>query len=186
MSVRVILAKDASAADALRTLIGAMPEDANVWLADRPSPYGTSEPPLFAGVAAFARATAPDVPDGIAYEAEEIVAKPGAREGIGLLALLKPLPGLSRNEVFRHWDEHIPLANEIHHKATSYRQFRFSRALTDGAPDYAGFALLHFPDAEVLRTGLYRNEADMKIISDDVAEFATGADVMFVTEYKRT
>ncbi len=188
MARRVILAKGAGVADLLRAYIADAPRGTCIWIPDQPSPHGGAQAALFDGVLAL-----PDgagAPSGLgsafSYEASEVIAKPGPQTGIGLLALLRPRSDLPRSEVHRHWHEHIALANVIHHKATSYRQFRFNRAISTDAPNYAGFAILHFPDAEALRTGLYRDERDMETIRADVAEFAIGADTLFVTESQGT
>jgi hypothetical protein len=87
-------------------------------------------------------------------------------------------------EAFRHWDEHIPLAVQIHHKALSYRQYRFTERLTLDAPDYTGLAVLTFASPEAMRTGIYRSRADEKIIAEDVGEFIAQVETLFATEHR--
>jgi hypothetical protein len=54
------------------------------------------------------------------YRAQERRLKESNGGGVNLLAVWDALPGLPREEVQRHWREHIPLAMQIHHGMTRY------------------------------------------------------------------
>jgi uncharacterized protein (TIGR02118 family) len=112
------------------------------------------------------------------------VGKDGPAGAISILALIERPRGMSRAEAFRHWSEHIPLAVEIHHKALSYRQYRFVERLTEGARDYTGLAVLGFASAEDIRTGLFRTPEDRALIDSDVAEFTANFETLFATEHQ--
>lgn len=152
------------------------------WLPDQPSPFGDDQPPLYRAILLHEQPREPREAGSWRYRVELVTGKEGPAGAIQLLALIERRQGISQLEAFRHWDEHIPLAVEIHHKALRYRQFRFTEKLSPEAPDYVGFAVLDFASAQDLRTGLFRNEADVAVISEDVAEFIGRSDVLYGTE----
>jgi hypothetical protein len=156
------------------------------WWADQPSPFGgDSIGPKYGCILAYSRRGPARTPAGaFHYAAELVTAKPGPAGAIALLALITRPGGMAREEAFRHWDEHIPLAVQIHHKALSYRQYRFTERLTSEAPDYTGLAVLTFASPEAMRTGIYRTRADEKIIAEDVAEFIAQVETLFATEHR--
>lgn len=177
MDQQVLVVRDADAATLFRSGARA------IWINDQPSPFGPSEEAGSpAGVLCLDKGQPTLVP-GDLYEANLVVGKPGPSGRIQLLALTERLEGQSREEAIRHWDEHMELAVKIHHKALSYRQYRFSRCLTPGAPDYTGLAVLSFASADELLTGLYRTEADVAVIEADVAEFVSRVVTFFCSEY---
>ncbi len=152
------------------------------WLIDQPSPFGgDGYDPDYSRIVATDLDNMPEIAD-FSYEARLVTGKKGPVGSISLVALVKQAEGVSRQDAFRHWDEHIPLALEIHHKAVSYKQYRLLRSITQGAPDYFGLAILSFASPEDVLTGIYRSKEDEKIIADDVAEFISSAEVMFGTE----
>lgn len=118
----------------------------------------------------------------VSYRAHCVVGKAGPAGGVSLLALCTALPGLSRDAVFRHWAEHIPLAVLIHHGALNYRQYRFLERVSAAGPNLFGMACLGFVDAAAIAGGLFRSEADMPIIAADVAEFVQEATTLIARE----
>lgn len=160
----------------------AAPQADIVWLPDQPSPFGNDEPPPYRAVLLYERDGAGGTPGAARYRAHMVTGKQGPEGAIQLHALIERREGQPLEDAFRHWDEHIPLAVEIHHKALRYRQFRFIEKLSADAPDYVGFAVLDFASPEDLRTGLYRDKADMAVLADDIADFIARSDVMYGSE----
>ncbi len=152
-----------------------------VWLADQPSPYGESPSYPYHAMLLY-HDTPAQTPGAHRYEATLVTGKEGPVGAILLLALIQRRDDMSFEESFRHWDEHIPLAVEIHHKAQRYRQFRFTRKLSSDGPDYLGLAVLDFASPEAMRTGSFRSEDDVAVIAADVEEFVKTTDVMFGSE----
>lgn len=107
---------------------------------------------------------------------------PGIVPGFSQLSFIRPLPGMSCADVERHWSEHIPLAVAIHVGMTRYVQDRFDEAGKTGA-GWFGMAHLHFPDADVLRNGLFRTPEDVAAITEDVAEFVADHATMLAIEH---
>ena len=119
----------------------------------------------------------------------EVIGKPPARPvpvgvtpGLSQLSFIRAREGLSRAEVERHWDEHIPLACAIHVGMNRYVQDRLSAAADDARP-WFGMAHLHFPDEAALRDGLFRSPQDVEVISADVAEFVDDYATMLAIEH---
>lgn len=155
------------------------------WTVDQPSPFGDEGSPfscqaVLAGPAGWASGAGP----ADRYTAEMVVGKDGSAGAISLMALIERPEGMSRAEAFRHWDEHIPLAVEVHYKALSYRQYRFVERLSKGGRDYTGLAVLGFASPEDLRTGLFRTPEDNAVIAADVAEFTTRFETLYGTEHR--
>lgn len=115
----------------------------------------------------------------------EVVGKPAARPmqtgatpGLSQLSFIRAIDGLPRAEVERHWDEHIPLAREIHVGMDRYVQDRLSPA-----DPWFGMAHLHFPSEAALREGLFRSPEDVAVIGADVAEFVSDYATMLAIEH---
>ena len=97
----------------------------------------------------------------------------GARTpGVELLSAMRRLPALTRDEFDAHWrDRHVPLARAHHPGIWEYRQNAVQEALSPGAPDFDGIAVLGFPSAEDCRTRLYDSPDGEAAISADLARF---------------
>lgn len=155
------------------------------WTMDQPSPFGDEigellYPTILAGPEGWTSGSS----RADRYAAEIVVGKSGPPGAISILALIERHDGMSRAEAFRHWDEHIPLAVEIHHKAVSYHQYRFVERLSDGARDYTGLAVLGFASPEDMLTGLFRTPEDQAVIAVDVNEFTARFKTLFGTEHR--
>lgn len=155
-----------------------------IWLPDQPSPFG-DDPTLlpYSAIALYEDGEALNTEDAYRYQAELVTAKDGPAGSIQLLSLIERPDHATRAEALQHWQEHIPLAVEIHHKALRYRQYRFAKRLTREGPDYIGLAVLDFATPDDLRSGIYRDAADEVLIAEDIADFVGRADTMFGTEY---
>lgn len=104
----------------------------------------------------------------------------GVTPGLSQLSFIRAMNGMPREETERHWQEHIPLAREIHVGMNRYVQDR----LADGAPGaWFGMAHLHFPSAAALRDGLFRSPEDIGVITADVAEFVSDHATMLAIEH---
>ncbi|MCE2391495.1 MAG: EthD domain-containing protein [Proteobacteria bacterium] len=78
----------------------------------------------------------------------------------------------TRAEFARHWDEvHGPLARRHHPGIWRYVQNVVSERLTRGAPDWDGFAELHFRSLEDFEQRYFDSERGREILRADVAEF---------------
>ena len=102
----------------------------------------------------------------------------GQTSGLSQLSFIRAIDGMARAEVERHWDEHIPLARDIHVGMNRYVQDRLSPA-----EPWFGMALLHFPDEAALRDGLFRSADDVAVITADVAEFVQDYATMLAVEH---
>lgn len=103
----------------------------------------------------------------------------GTAAGISLLAFCAALPGQPRHETLRHWTEHVPLALAVHHGAQRYVQ----NVVLPEEAEWFGIAELRFPDRAGVPGYLFRSEADMALIADDVAEFVGRSPTVHATEY---
>jgi len=153
---------------------------------------GAPQPPTYdAVVEIWADApVAPDAFDGgwdraIVRASTPVIGKaPMAEVGVGVtpglsqLSFIRAIDGMARAEVERHWDEHIPLARDIHVGMNRYVQDRLSPA-----DPWFGMAHLHFPDEAALREGLFRNADDVALIIADVAEFVQDYATMLAVEH---
>jgi len=123
------------------------------------------------------------------YDSREVIGKAGegrppvgATPGLSQLSFIQAIDGMPRGESERHWDEHIPLACDIHVGMSRYVQNRLSPA-GPGARPWFGMAHLHFPDEAALRQGLFRTPEDIRVITEDVAEFVSDHITMLATEH---
>lgn len=93
---------------------------------------------------------------------------PGPRR----LSFVRRAPGISRDEMARHWgDVHFPLAR-VHHPALwRYVQNVVVEPLTPDAPDVDGIAELHFRSVSDLRDRFYDSDEGQARIRDDVTRF---------------
>ena len=134
--------------------------------------------PVWSAIALTAPDSAPPPGTVASYRALAVEAKPGRIGTVAMIALITKKQGITREEAFRHWNDHIALANVVHHKALRYRQYRIGRSLDDAADDFMGLAALDFADDEALATGIYRNGDDVRLIAEDVDEFIDEAVAM--------
>ena len=149
-----------------------------VWLTDQPSPFGKTAARPYQAILMYREGPTDPTPGAHCYEAELVTGKEGLSGPLQMLALIQRREGMAITEAFRHWDEHIPLAVAIHHKALRYRQFRFINKLSTAAPDYLGLAVLDFAGPDEMRTGMFHDDAEAAIITADVDEFVGHSDVM--------
>ena len=79
---------------------------------------------------------------------------------------------LTRDAFAKHWHErHGPLAVKHHLGLSKYVQNVSLGPLDSGAPDFDGFATLHFPTAQDMRERFYDSPEGKKRIGEDVARF---------------
>ena len=102
----------------------------------------------------------------------------GVTPGLSQLSFIRAIADLPRQEVERHWIEHIPLACEIHVGMNRYVQDRFSPS-----SPWFGMAHLHFPSEAALRGGLFRTPEDIAVIRADVVEFVSDYSTMLAVEH---
>ncbi len=155
-----------------------------------------AEPPIYDAIVEI-WSDAPIVLDGMAADwdridirsSQEVIGKAadrtapvGVSPGLSQLSFIQAIDGLPRAEIERHWDEHIPLARDIHVGMDRYVQDRLSAA-PEGARPWFGMAHLHFPSADALRDGLFRSPDDVAVIGADVAEFVSDYATMLAIEH---
>jgi uncharacterized protein (TIGR02118 family) len=93
-------------------------------------------------------------------------------------------PSMTHEEMARYWGEqHAPLALRIHIGMWRYTRNVVSAALTPGAPDWDGMAILHFRTAEDLRERFYDSEAGRRAIAEDVAKFSGAGKALHTSEW---
>jgi len=155
-------------------------------------PGGPAMPPAYNAVIELWTDTAPAQDDFVAHwdqvhvrTSTQVIGKPsaapvtaGVTPGLSQLSFIRAIHGLPRADVERHWDEHIPLALQIHVGMNRYVQDRLS------PPDpWFGMAHLHFPHEAALRDGLFRDDRDIAVITADVAEFVAHHATMLAIEH---
>ena len=92
--------------------------------------------------------------------------------GFNRIAFVVRRADLSRAEFARHWDEvHGPLARRHHPGIWRYVQNVAVERLTRGAPDWDGFAELHFRDREDFERRYFDSERGRRAIRADVPRF---------------
>lgn len=106
----------------------------------------------------------------------------GAVAGVSLLAFCAAPAGQPRHETLRHWTEHVPLALAIHHGARRYIQ-NVVLAESGQVTGWFGIAEIQFQSRAGISHGLFRSEADVAIIADDVAEFVARSPTVYATEH---
>ena len=111
-------------------------------------------------------------------KAEKETPAVGITPGLSQLSFIRAIADLPRREVERHWDEHIPLACEVHVGMNRYVQDRFAPPAR-----WFGMAHLHFPSQAALRDGLFRTPEDIAVIGADVAEFVSDYATMLAIEH---
>ena len=77
----------------------------------------------------------------------------------------------------------LPLALRIHIGMWRYTRNVVSAALTPGAPDWDGMAILHFRTAEDLRERFYDSDAGRRAIAEDVAKFSGAGKALHTSEW---
>lgn len=91
---------------------------------------------------------------------------------------------LTHDEFAAYWgDRHAPLALKIHVGMWRYTRNVVSTALTPGAPDWDGMAILHFRSAQDLRERFYDSEEGRAAIAADIAKFSGGGRALHSSEW---
>ena len=102
--------------------------------------------------------------------------------GEKLFACLVRTPALDRPAFAAHWlGRHAPLAL-CHHATARYVTNVVEERLSDGGPDYDGFAELEFPPGAMAR-GLYLSPAGQAEIEADMPRFIGTVHAYMVGEY---
>jgi len=126
------------------------------------------------------------------YHVREVVQKEYTRDwpvgerspGIKAVYLVKRANGMTPAQFADHWrNNHGPLALKHHVGAWKYVQNVVLTQLTSGGQAHDGFAELHFPTARDMRERSIDSPEGGKIISDDVAKFVGGTQVLDCSEY---
>ena len=92
--------------------------------------------------------------------------------GFNRIAFVHRRDDLTRVAFARHWDEvHGPLARRHHPGIWRYVQNVVSERLSRGAPDWDGFAELHFRCQEDFEQRYFDSEHGQRIIRTDVPKF---------------
>ena len=164
-----------------------------LWLADQTPPEGWGQPAYAAVVAVCGEAGivrngladfgALPLPSSARCFKDETLASPGRNtSGVSLLSLIVPRPELDRDEAIRRWREHAPLALAVHHGARRYTQYELPGGAT--APSgHVGMANLHFDSLENVTGKMFREPADTRLITDDIARFVASTETFLTSEY---
>jgi uncharacterized protein (TIGR02118 family) len=114
------------------------------------------------------------------YRVYEVIQKEYARDwplgerspGIKGVFTVGRRADLTHEQFARHWHAgHGPLAVKHHVGLCKYVQNVTLDPLTRGAPDFDGFATLHFPSAAAMRERFYDSPEGRKLIGEDVKRF---------------
>lgn len=121
-----------------------------------------------------------------AIEKDDGVQRARPTPGIKLVAAWIGRDDVAREDLRRHWDEHVPLANRIHIGVRRYVRnwvTALASAPTPFPPPYQGFAFQYFDSqADLIERSFDRPES-VQIIADDVADFISSHEVLLTTEY---
>ena len=116
----------------------------------------------------------------LSYRVREVVQKEYVRDwavgerspGIKGVFTVNRRSDLTREQFAQHWrDGHGPLALQRHVGLWKYVQNVSLGALTPGAPDFDGFATLHFRTAYDMRERFYDSAEGRRLIAEDVGRF---------------
>jgi hypothetical protein len=91
-------------------------------------------------------------------------------EAIVQIACWRRRPDLAPLQAREAWDEHVPLARQVHRGAARYVR-NWVLGASPGAPDVSGVAVLTYPDARAFETGRYAAPGDQDLIAADTARF---------------
>lgn len=109
----------------------------------------------------------------------------GARSpGVKAFYFARRRDGLSHDQFAAYWGEkHAPLALVRHIGMWRYKRNVVTTALSDGAPDWDGFAELHFRTAQDFREKFYDSDEGRQAIGEDVAKFSGPGRALYTTEH---
>lgn len=119
-------------------------------------------------------------------EKDEGVQRAGPTPGIKLIAAWVGRNDVARDELRRHWDEHVPLANRIHIGVQRYvRNWveAVAAATMPFPPAYQGVAFQYYASHQDLIDRSFDKPESVQIIADDVADFISHHAVFLTTEY---
>jgi uncharacterized protein (TIGR02118 family) len=104
--------------------------------------------------------------------------------GVKSIFLARRREDMTRETFAEYWGQrHAPLALKHHLGMWRYVRNLVQESLTTDAPDWDGFAVLHFRTAEDLRERFYDSEAGRELIAADVARFSSGGRALHCSEY---
>jgi hypothetical protein len=95
----------------------------------------------------------------------------GRAPGVNLVSAITYAEGKNEQTGRQGWRKHGPLACRVHVGMTRYVQNDVDLALTPGAPQYNGVAVLHFPTQRDLEERLYDTPQNAEVIGADVRSF---------------
>jgi len=99
-------------------------------------------------------------------------ASPAASPGAKLLLCLKRKPEISHEEFVAYWlERHAPLVLEHGARVSKYVQNVIDQRLSPDAPDYDGFAELHFATDEDFQAQMAGHGQGPNPVQDDTAKF---------------
>ena len=92
--------------------------------------------------------------------------------GVKMFAPVRRRPDLTHEQFAAHWlGVHAPLALAHHPGLTKYVTNVVDQRLGAGAPEWDGFAELHFASDEDRRTRMFATPDSERIIREDMARF---------------
>ncbi len=104
--------------------------------------------------------------------------------GIKSIYIARRAKDMTQAQYAAYWsDRHGPLALRIHIGMWRYTQNVVVSSMSEGAPHFDGFALLHFRTGEDLRERFYIDDAGRAAIAEDVEKFTSGGRVLHTSEY---
>lgn len=176
------------------SLVDISAEDAGLRPGGEPKFDAVAELWTEAGVDPVALLAAPQglVGQNHVYQVEESVEREYERSwavgerspGVKSYYLMLRNPAMTHKEATDYWGEqHAPLALKIHIGMWRYARNVVSQALTPGAPDWDGMAILHFRSAFDLRERFYDSDAGRAAIAADVAKFSGGGAALHSSEW---
>jgi uncharacterized protein (TIGR02118 family) len=93
-------------------------------------------------------------------------------------------PDMTHGQFADYWgNQHAPLALKIHVGMWRYTRNVVTEALTPGAPNWDGAAILHFRTARDLRERFYDSDEGRAAIAVDVAKFTGGGRALHASEW---
>jgi uncharacterized protein (TIGR02118 family) len=104
--------------------------------------------------------------------------------GVKMICPVRRREGMSREAFAEHWlTRHVPLAIEHHPQLVRYVTNVVAERLSESAPDWDGFAELHFATMEDATERMFPSPESERIVREDIARFLSNAIPYRVAEY---
>jgi len=106
----------------------------------------------------------------------------GVSPGIKVIGCVAPHAHLDPGQVKAYWDQHVPLALDIHIGISRYVR-NWVTGPDPGGPNFFGFPMLYFPTLEDFRDRYFRSAEAKRLHAADVGQFVGSGVRLETTEH---